>query len=54
MTLTAIFMVILTHASAGWAAAASVALALGNVGVYALMVRHHWRLPISFLLAKPS
>jgi UDP-N-acetylmuramyl pentapeptide phosphotransferase/UDP-N-acetylglucosamine-1-phosphate transferase len=53
MTLTAIVLASLTHASIGWSAAALVALALGYVGIYARMVRHRWCSPISFLLAKP-
>jgi ABC-type nitrate/sulfonate/bicarbonate transport system permease component len=54
MTLTAIILASLTHASMGLSAAAFVGLALGYVGVYARMVRHHWCSPISFLLGKPQ
>jgi amino acid transporter len=54
MTLTAIVLANLTHASVAWSVAAFVVLALGYVGVYARMVRHHWCSPISFLLGKPQ
>jgi UDP-N-acetylmuramyl pentapeptide phosphotransferase/UDP-N-acetylglucosamine-1-phosphate transferase len=53
MTLTAIVLANLTHASVAWSVAAFVGLALGYVGVYARMVRHHWCSPISFMWSKP-
>jgi len=52
MTLTAIVLASLTHASVGWSATAFVGLALGYVTIYARMVKHHWCSPISFLLGK--
>jgi UDP-N-acetylmuramyl pentapeptide phosphotransferase/UDP-N-acetylglucosamine-1-phosphate transferase len=54
MTLTAILLASLTHASVAWSAAVFVGLALGYVGIYARMVKHHWSSPISFLLVKPT
>lgn len=52
MTLTAIVLANLTHASPGWSVAAFVGLALGYVAIYARMVKHRWYSPISFLLVK--
>ena len=54
MTLTAIVLASLTHASVGWSAVAFVGLSLGYVAIYARMVRHHWCSPIGFLLIKPN
>lgn len=54
MTLTAIVLASLTHASIGWSVAAFVGLALGYVAIYARMVKHRWSSPISFLLVKPK
>ena len=54
MTLTAIVLASLTHASVGWSAVAFVGLSLGYVAIYARMVRHHWCSPVGFLLIKPN
>jgi UDP-N-acetylmuramyl pentapeptide phosphotransferase/UDP-N-acetylglucosamine-1-phosphate transferase len=49
MTLTAIVLASLTHASSGWSVTEFIGLALGYVAIYARMVKHHWCSPISFL-----
>lgn len=54
MTLIAIVLAGLTHASPGWSVAAFVGLALGYVAIYARMVKHRWYSPISFLLVKST
>lgn len=54
MTLSAIVLAWLTHASVAWSVAVFVALAVGYVCIYARMVKHHWSSPVSFLLVKPT
>jgi UDP-N-acetylmuramyl pentapeptide phosphotransferase/UDP-N-acetylglucosamine-1-phosphate transferase len=53
MTLTAVVLASLTHASVAGSVAAFVCLALGYVAIYARMVKHRWCSPISFLMGKP-
>jgi UDP-N-acetylmuramyl pentapeptide phosphotransferase/UDP-N-acetylglucosamine-1-phosphate transferase len=53
MTLTAVVLASLTHASVAWSVAAFVGLSMGYVAIYARMVKHRWCSPISFLLGKP-
>jgi UDP-N-acetylmuramyl pentapeptide phosphotransferase/UDP-N-acetylglucosamine-1-phosphate transferase len=53
MTLTAVVLASLTHASSAWSVAAFVGLSMGYVAIYARMVKHRWCSPISFLLGKP-
>ena len=50
MTLTAVVLASLTHASVAGSVAAFVCLALGYVAIYARMVKHRWCSPISFLM----
>jgi UDP-N-acetylmuramyl pentapeptide phosphotransferase/UDP-N-acetylglucosamine-1-phosphate transferase len=50
MTLTAVVLASLTHASVVWSIAAFVGLSMGYVAIYARMVKHRWCSPISFLL----
>ena len=53
MTLTAVVLASLTHASVAGSVAAFVGLSMGYVAIYARMVKHRWCSPISFLLGKP-
>jgi UDP-N-acetylmuramyl pentapeptide phosphotransferase/UDP-N-acetylglucosamine-1-phosphate transferase len=53
MTLTAVVLASLTHASVVWSVAVFVGLSMGYVAIYARMVKHRWCSPISFLLGKP-
>ena len=53
MTLTAVFIALLTYDSVVLSILGFVGLALGYVAIYARMVRHHWCSPIEFLLVKP-
>jgi hypothetical protein len=50
MTLTAVVLASLTHASVAGSVAAFVGLSMGYVAIYARMVKHRWCSPISFLL----
>jgi UDP-N-acetylmuramyl pentapeptide phosphotransferase/UDP-N-acetylglucosamine-1-phosphate transferase len=52
MTLTAVVLASLTHASVAWSVAAFLVLSMGYVAIYARMVKHRWCSPISFLLGK--
>jgi UDP-N-acetylmuramyl pentapeptide phosphotransferase/UDP-N-acetylglucosamine-1-phosphate transferase len=54
MSVTAIVLASLTHASVAWSAAVFVGLALGYVGIYARMVKHHWFSPLKFLFLTPA
>jgi UDP-N-acetylmuramyl pentapeptide phosphotransferase/UDP-N-acetylglucosamine-1-phosphate transferase len=53
MTLTAVVLASITHASLAWSVAAFVGLSLGYVAIYVRMVKHRWCSPISFLFGKP-
>ncbi|PUE27535.1 glycosyltransferase [Limnohabitans sp. Jir72] len=54
MTVSAIVLANIVHASVSLSALTFVCLCLGYIGIYARMVRHRWCSPIEFLLVKPT